>query len=132
MIRQRSNEMDMLSGPIWNKLIAFALPIAITGILQQLFNAADVAVAGRFAGSSALAAVGANTSNTLLFTNFIAGSSVGANVVVAMLIGRGKREKVQKTVGGAIGLAIVLGLIMLALGQVISVPLLKEIGTPVI
>lgn len=84
--------MDMLHGPLPQKLLFFALPIAASSILQQLFNSADVAVAGRFAESGALAAVGSNSVLVGLFVNLFVGLSVGANVVIAQYIGQ-KRTK---------------------------------------
>ena len=69
-------KIDMLSGSVWKKMIAFSFPLAATSILQQLFNSADVAVVGRFAGSAALAAVGANVANVGVFVNFLSGRTL--------------------------------------------------------
>ena len=74
---------SMLEGSLWKKIFFFAMPLAASSILQQLFNAADSAVVGRFAGSEALAAVGANTPVTSLFINALVGLSIGANVIIA-------------------------------------------------
>ena len=76
--------MDMLNGPLGRKILRFAIPLAATSILQQLFNAADIAVVGQFAGDKALAAVGANTFVINLLINLFVGISVGVNVVVAV------------------------------------------------
>ena len=65
----RNNQIDMLNGPLLGKIMLFAMPLALSSILQQLFNAADVAVVGRFAGSEALAAVGSNTPIINLMVN---------------------------------------------------------------
>ena len=75
--------MDMLNGPLGRKILRFAIPIALSSIFQQMFNLADVAVVGQFAGDKALAAVGANTFVINLLINLFVGISVGANVVVA-------------------------------------------------
>ncbi|MBQ4304083.1 MAG: MATE family efflux transporter, partial [Lachnospiraceae bacterium] len=75
--------MDLLNGSIGDKLLIFALPLAATGILQQLFNAADVAVVGQFAGKNAMAAVGSNASLISLLVNSFTGISMGANVVIS-------------------------------------------------
>ncbi len=83
----------MLNGSIWNKLILFALPLAASSILQQLFNAADVAVVGSFAGSGALAAVGANGPIINLLVNSFVGLSIGANVVIASFIGQNDENR---------------------------------------
>ena len=78
----------MLYGSIWDKLLKFAIPLALTNILQQLFNAADIAIVGQFVGKLALAAVGANGVVINLFLNLFVGLSVGANVLISNLAGR--------------------------------------------
>ena len=85
---KNKKQIDMLNGSIWDKLLLFALPLAASSILQQLFNAADVAVVGNFAGGEALAAVGANGSVINLLVNLFVGLSIGTNVVVASFIGQ--------------------------------------------
>jgi len=82
---------SMLEGSLWNKIIGFAFPLAMTGILQQLFNAADIAVVGNYTGELgeiAMAAVGANTPLISLIVNSFLGISLGTNVVIANAIGR--------------------------------------------
>ena len=99
MTKQR--HMDMLNGPLWSKLPRYALPVAATGILGQLFNAADVAVVGNFTGelrTVAVAAVGANSPVIGLLLNLFIGIALGANVVIANAIGRGDRETVHRAV----------------------------------
>ena len=93
MSAQKNKQMDMLNGPLLKKILFFALPLAASSILQQLFNSADVAVVGRFAGSKSLAAVGGNTPVISLLINLFVGLSVGANVV----IGKKKKLKNQYT-----------------------------------
>lgn len=83
----------MLRGPLKGKVFRFALPLALTGVLQQLFNAADVAVVGRFAGKNAMAAVGANTAVVGLMITMFIGISIGANVVIAIAIGNGSARE---------------------------------------
>lgn len=91
--RKKTKEMDMLQGGLAGKLIVFALPVACSSILQQLFNSADVAVVGRFAGDNALAAVGSCVALVGIFVNLIVGLSIGPNAVLANLIGtEGPRE----------------------------------------
>ena len=80
--------MDMLNGGLVGKLILFSLPLAFSSILQQLFNSADVAVVGRFAGDNALAAVGSCVALVGIFVNLIVGLAVGPNAVLANLIGQ--------------------------------------------
>lgn len=98
MSAQKNKQMDMLNGPLLKKILFFALPLAASSILQQLFNSADVAVVGRFAGSKSLAAVGGNTPVISLLINLFVGLSVGANVVIGNYIGQGKKEKVKESV----------------------------------
>ena len=82
-----SKKINMLEGSLWNKLIVFALPLAFTGMLQQLYNAADVAVLGRFVSDLAVAAVGNNVPVIGLIISFCMGLSLGVNVVVARALG---------------------------------------------
>ena len=81
------NKIDMINGSLWNKILIFAIPIAASNILQQLFNSADAAVAGRFAGSQSLAAVGSNGPIINIIISLFVGVSLGANVIIANLIG---------------------------------------------
>ena len=87
--------MDMLNGGLAGKLIIFAIPLAFSSILQQLFNSADVAVVGRFAGDRALAAVGSCVALVGIFVNLLVGMSVGPNAALAALIGQKKRERIS-------------------------------------
>ena len=80
---KKSYEMDMCSGPLLSKILVFSIPLMLSGILQLLFNAADIIVVGRFTGSEALAAVGSTSALINLIINLFIGISVGANVVVA-------------------------------------------------
>lgn len=128
--KTQDGQMDMLHGSLADKIIFFALPLAASSILQQLFNAADVAVVGRFAGNQALAAVGGNSSVINLLVNLFVGFSVGANVVIARYIGEGKKEKIQKTVHAVIALALICGVILAVLGNVVAAPLLTLMNTP--
>ena len=89
--KMRSHDMDMLNGPLAGKIFLFSLPLALTSILQQLFNSADLAVVGRFSSSTALAAVGDNSAPINLIVSLFVGLSLGVNVVIGMLIGQGKK-----------------------------------------
>ena len=84
---KRSYEIDMCSGPLFSKIVLFALPLMASGVLQLLFNAADIIVVGRFAGSQSMAAVGSNGSLINLMVNVFIGLSIGANVLVARYYG---------------------------------------------
>lgn len=120
----------MLSGPLLSKIILFALPLAATSILQQLFNAVDTAVVGRFASSQAMAAVGSNNSIINLIIALFVGLSVGGNVVIASLIGRRQQDEIADAVHTAVVVALASGLILLAAGQLIAAPLLRMVNTP--
>ena len=120
----------MLHGALLGKLCLFALPLAASSILQQLFNVADIAVVGRFASSTALAAVGANSSVINLLVNLFVGLSVGANVVIASLIGKGETRKISDAVHTVVCVALVSGAFLLVLGQVVASPMLRVMKTP--
>ena len=94
-------KMDMLHGSIGDKLMQFAIPLALTGILQQFFNAADIAVVGRFVGKNAMAAVGSNSPVIALIISLFTGISIGANVVIARLIGQNRKRAVSRAVHSA-------------------------------
>ena len=117
--------VNMLEGSLWDKILLFALPLAATGMLQQLFNAADVAVVGTFAGTDAMAAVGSNASVIGLFINLFVGVSIGATVVIARYTGLGRTDRIDAGVHTAIWMALVSGVALALAGQVITVPVLK-------
>ncbi len=83
---KKSYEMDMCRGPLVGKMLLFAVPLMLSGILQLLFNAADIVVVGRYVGSQALAAVGSTGSLINLIVNLFIGLSIGTNVLVARII----------------------------------------------
>ena len=114
-IRTGGHQINMLQGPIWNQIPRFAFPVAATAILEQLFNASDIAVVGNFTGAErtvSVAAVGANSSIISLIVNLFIGIALGANVVIAHAIGRNNREEVQKTVHTSIVVALLGGLLV--------------------
>lgn len=126
----KNNSMDMLNGSILPKIIVFALPIALSSMLQQFFNVADTAVVGRFADSNALGAVGTNAEIVALLVTLSAGLSGGANVLLAKFIGEGKNEKISRAVHTTIVLALIIGVLGAVLGQFIARGLLMLIKTP--
>lgn len=87
-----TRDIDMLHGSLWDKIILFALPLALTGVMQQLLNAADVITLGKFVGKNAMAAVGNNISMVGLIVSLMMGLSLGANVVIAQNIGAKRIE----------------------------------------
>lgn len=126
----RNRDMDMCNGPIFGKMVLFALPIMAMNILQLLFNAADMIVVGRFSGSTALAAVGATGSLINLIVNLFMGLSVGTSVIVAQDYGAGQPEAVRRSVHTSIAVSIIGGLAVMVAGLVLSKPLLVMMGTP--
>ena len=122
--------MDMIHGSLGDKIIRFALPVAATGILQQLFNAADIAVIGRFVGKEAMAAVGSNNSLIGLMVTMFGGIAMGANVVIARSTGQANREGIRNAVHTSILIAFVGGMIMTIIGELIARPLLHWMGVP--
>jgi len=125
-----TREVDMLNGPLAGKLILFALPLALSSILQQLFNSADVAVVGQFVGGDALAATGSCVALVGIFVNLIVGLSVGPNAVLAMAIGRNARKEIHDILHTVIAFAMILGVLLMVTGMVIAMPVLKLSGTP--
>jgi len=126
----RNYEMDMCNGPIFTKLIGFAIPLILSGLLQLLFNAADIIVVGRFAGSESLAAVGSTSSLINLLVNVFIGLSIGANVLVAQYYGAQKLKDLEETVHTAIVLAGAGGCILIVLGYFLADPMLTLMGSP--
>ena len=124
------NAIDMIHGSLGSKIFLFALPLALTGILQQLFNAADVAVVGQFVGKEAMAAVGSNAPVVGLLVNLFVGVGLGANVVIAKYTGRGDKKKVRSSVYTALTFAVVSGFVMMAVGQLLIGPLLHAMDVP--
>lgn len=129
----KKQKLDMLNGSIWNKLPVFALPIAATGILEQLFNASDIAIVGNFAQTdktAAVAAVGANSPIIGLILNLFIGIALGANVVIANAIGRDDRQTVQKAVHTSMVVSVIGGVLVAVIGEIIAEPLLTVLNVP--
>lgn len=133
LTKSKSKQLDMLNGSIWNKILIFALPVAATAILEQLFNASDIAVVGNFTGSGktiAVAAVGANSSIIALIVNLFVGIALGTNVVIANAIGRDDKEKVKKAVHTSVLVAVIGGIMIAILGEIFSELLLSSLNVP--
>ncbi len=122
--------MDMCNGSVFGKMVVYTLPIIFTGILQLLFNAADLIIVGRFRGSASVAAVGATGAIINLIINLFIGLSVGISVSTAQGLGGGKDDDVSKTVHTAIPSAIVSGIILTFVGFFCSEFFLELMGTP--
>lgn len=129
----KKQKLDMLNGSIWNKLPVFALPIAATGILEQLFNASDIAIVGNFAQTdktAAVAAVGANSPIIGLILNLFIGIALGANVVIANAVGRDDKQTVQKAVHTSMVVSVIGGVLVAIIGELIAEPLLTALNVP--
>lgn len=122
--------MDMCSGSIPKKMILFAVPLMLSGLLQLLFNAADIIVVGKFAGDESLAAVGATSTLINLMTNLFIGMSVGANVLSANYFAANQDKELSKTVHTAMTVSIISGLLLTVLGIVFAPSVLKLMQTP--
>lgn len=127
---KKTYEIDMCNGPLFGKLLLFALPLMLSGILQLLFNAADIVVVGRFAGSHALAAVGSTSALINLFVNVFIGFSIGTNVLVAQYFGAKDKNSMQDTIHTSILLGIVGGFILIGAGLLLAEPMLVWMDTP--
>ncbi|MBR5390946.1 MAG: MATE family efflux transporter, partial [Clostridia bacterium] len=122
--------MDMVNGPLLGKIIRFSVPLILSGVLQLLYNAADVIVVGKFAGAASLAAVGSTGALVNLLVNLFMGVSVGCNVLVARYYGARNEKAVSETVHCAVAASAVIGLLAGAVGLIFSTPLLRLMGSP--
>lgn len=126
-------EMDMVNGSLWDKILLYALPLAATGILQQLFNAADVAVVGRCTGelgAVCMAAVGASSPVIGLLVHSFTGISLGTNVVVANAVGGRDEDVIRKAVHTSVVLALVMGVLLMVCGELFAEPMLRSQNVP--
>ncbi|MCR4790393.1 MAG: hypothetical protein K5839_04885, partial [Treponemataceae bacterium] len=130
MAHFKTSKIDMLSGPLVPRIIQYAAPLALTGILQQLFNAADVAVVGNFVGAGAIAAVGSNAPIIGLLVNLFLGISLGANVIIAHASGQNNDERIEKGVHTSMLLAVLGGVFMAIVGELVAKPVISLLGVP--
>ncbi len=129
----KARRLDMMNGPIWNKLPQFALPVATTAILEQLFNASDLAIVGNFTGAAktaSVAAVGANSPIIGLIVNLFIGIALGSNVVIAHAIGMQDEETVHKAVHTSVLVSVLGGILVALLGECLAAPLLGLLNVP--
>lgn len=122
--------IDMLHGSIYDKILLFAIPLVITGMLQQLFTATDVAIVGQFAGKEAMAGVGSNGPVVGLFVNLFIGISNGANVIIARYVGMGDKKRVSLGVHSAISFSVLAGILMAFVTFIFSRPMLNLLSVP--
>ena len=125
-----TSEADLTVGSIVDKVLLFAIPLMLTSMLQQLFNATDVAVVGKFASMEAMAAVGSNTPIVSLLVNFFVGISVGANVLIAQNIGAREPEKAKSAVRTSMAFALAAGIFVAVIGNLIASPIINLLGVP--
>lgn len=123
------NLQDMTRGPLAKQILLFSLPLILSNLLQLVFNMSDVAVVGRFAGSIALGAVGSTTTLVTLFTGFLIGMGAGVNVLVARHYGAKGHLALRHTVHTAALLCLIIGILILAIGLLVSRPILQLLHT---
>lgn len=123
-------EIDMCNGPLLGKIVVFYIPLMLSGVLQLLFNAADIIVVGKFAGDDALAAVGSTSSLINLLVNVFIGLSVGTNVLVARFYGSGQKKELKDMVHTSVLTSLISGVILVFLGFFLSGPALRMMDTP--
>ena len=127
---QTKQASQMTEGPFLKKIVMFAIPVTLTGLLQIIYNTADTAVVGRFAGKTALAAVGSTGSMISLIVNLFTGLSMGAGVVTARMLGAKNKEGVCRAVHTAMGLSLITGCLVSAIGVAFSPVLLRWMQAP--
>ena len=123
-------QVDMTQGSLWDKILLFAIPVAVTAILQQLYNTADIAVAGRMVGTNAEAGIGNNAPVIALIVSLFQGISLGANVTIATAIGAEEHKHVHDAVHTAFLFSLVAGVVFALLTQVFVAPLMAALGVP--
>ena len=126
----KANASDLTEGPLLKKIIRYTVPIILTGLLQLLFNAADLVVVGQYRGDVAVAAVGNTGAITNLIINLFIGLSVGAGVTVAHNLGAKRDDAVRDTVHTAMPAAAISGVFLTLVGVLIARPVLQKMGTP--
>lgn len=122
-------KQDLTTGSLWKQILLFSVPLMISNVLQVLFNMADIAVVGRFAGSEALGAVGSTATLVALFTGILIGISGGINVLVALHIGAKSTKDVKETVHTAALVSLGVGVLLLIVGVFFSGEILTLLNT---
>ena len=127
---KRSYEIDMCNGPLLGKILQFSIPLICSGILQLLFNAADIVVVGQFTGSDALAAVGSTSALNNLIVNVFLGFSIGCSIMTARYYGAQKWKDVHEVVHTSMLVSMICGAALIVIGIALARPLLEVMGTP--
>lgn len=128
--QKKSVQVDMLHGPLWGKILTFSLPLIASGILQQSFNAVDVAVIGQYSTKQAIAAVGSNGPIISILVNLFLGIAVGANVVIATYLGQKHDSAVRRSVSTVAIVSVASGVLLLLAGTLLARPILEAMSAP--
>lgn len=130
-LNRNREKNDLTTGVVWKKLLVFLLPIAAGTIIQQLYNAADGLIVGRYVGTSALAAVGGSSAQIInVLVGFFVAMTAGASVVIGQIYGAGRKQDLNLAIGNAVTAMTIAGFILMLLGLVASPGLLRLLGTP--
>ena len=130
-MKNRKENMNLTEGSVWQKLLVFFLPIAAGTIIQQLYNAVDGLIVGRFVGTNALAAVGGSSAQIInVLVGFFVAMTAGSSVIIGQIYGAGRREDLNRAIGSAVTVMGLFGLVLMALGLIISPGLLRLLNTP--
>ena len=130
-MRDHRERNDLTSGTVWKKLVIFFLPIAAGTIIQQLYNAADGLIVGRYVGTKALAAVGGSSAQIInVLVGFFVAMTAGASVVIGQIYGAGRKQDLNRAIGNAVTAMAIAGLILTAVGLIASPGLLRLLNTP--
>ena len=125
-----TDQNRLTEGSVPRKMLSFALPIFLSNLFQQLYNAVDSLIVGNFIGSAALAAVGSSASMIMLLVGFINGVSLGAGVVIARFYGADDRENLSRALHTTVALGIAAGLVLTVVGVLLTPQILRWMGTP--
>lgn len=123
-------EIDMCNGPLAGKMLLFAIPLMVSGVIQLLFNAVDMIVVGRFVSPQALAAVGSAGPLIFLLTSLFMGLSVGTNILTAQYYGAKKEPQMNEVIHTSVALGLISGIFLAGLGAFLARPLLQLMGSP--
>lgn len=126
----KKTAINLTDGPILRSIIAFAIPIIISNIFQQLYNTADIIIVGRFLGQDSLAAVGATAAIFELIVGFALGVGNGMGIIIARHYGARNHRLLKRAVASTIVIGAVLSLLVAVIGSVGMFPLLRFLGTP--
>lgn len=127
---EKTKEIDMTEGPLFRKIVAFSLPLMLSGVLQLLFNAADTVVVGRWASDTAMAAVGSTGALINLIVNMLIGLSVGTSVATAYFYGADREKDVSETIHTSVVISLVGGIVVGLLGFIFSKTFLVWMASP--